>query len=60
MVSFRGKRTKTQQKRLLNDCISKLILLSSNAYHNHGPLTAQDNKKIYTIMQQLSTMESKY
>jgi len=60
MVNFSGKRTKTQQKRLLNACISKLVLVSANAYHNNGPLTAADNKKIYAILQQLSTMESKF
>ncbi len=60
MVNFSGKRTKAQQKRLLNATISKLVLLSSNAYHNNGPLTSADNKKLYAIMQQLSTMELKY
>jgi len=59
-LTWSGKRTLAQQKRLFNAVISKLILLSSNAYHNHGPLTAADNKKIYTILQQLTNMQGKY
>ncbi len=58
--SWSGKRTLAQQKRLFDAVINKLILLSSNAYHNHGPLTAADNQKLYKIMQQLSTMQGKY
>jgi len=58
--SWSGKRTIPQQKRLFDAVINKIILLSSNAYHNHGPLTAADNKKLYAILQDLSRMQGKY
>jgi len=60
MVSYSGKRTKSQQKRLINACISKCILLWANQSHNNGPLTEADGKKLQVMMQQLSRMESKY
>ena len=58
--TWAGKRTKAQQRRRRNACISKIILLESNRYHNHGPLTAQDGKKLQVMLQQLSSMESRY
>ena len=58
--SFSGKRTKAQQRRLLNDCINKMVLLMANQHHNHGPLTAADNTKLFNMARQLSSMESKY
>lgn len=60
MVNFSGKRTKSQQKRLLNSCISKLILIESNNYHNNTPLSPQDRKTIQKMLSDLSRMESKY
>jgi len=58
--TYSGKRTKTQQRRLLNACVSKLILLSANQYHNNGPLTNADGKKIQQMLIHLGSMELKY
>ncbi len=62
MVNYSAKRTKAQQKRLINQSINKLLIVWANGYHSDTPWPSNspEQKKIQQMMLDLGRMESKY